>query len=208
VSSQACHPIKDARRRETLAAEEAHLLNNVNRWPLARIRTLDETKATLCDCVPSRGLAKIGAGCEVMGDKRGIACTVVVNLSPVEGYADTTIVCACALLSRCLLPFRLPGDPAFPPAYIVHHRRITAGSERTCPMKAQNWPCDCDKVDVDGLHACHFEYLLGTYWAPFFQPGDVQLLDLLSTHYNDEARAIFARLRVTPLYLPAGELIV
>jgi len=63
--------------------------------------------------------------------------------------------------------------------------------------------CDCSECDVFGLHKAHLAGIQRT-WEKHYEPGDVQVLDQLSSHGDASFLAYYARLRVTPLFTPAG----
>ena len=81
-----------------------------------------------------------------------------------------------------------------------------APPERQCPLVEHlGWSegnCDCHKVDVKGMHECHYKYILDTLWRPHYLPGDAQICDLLSSHFNNFSLDYFLEKKVwmLPMY--------
>ena len=52
------------------------------------------------------------------------------------------------------------------------------------------------------MHECHYKYILDTLWRPHYLPGDAQICDLLSSHFNNFSLDYFLEKKVwmLPMY--------
>jgi hypothetical protein len=89
-----------------------------------------------------------------------------------------------------------------PPVLIPHHRKLPANGSRTCPLEADGIPCDCDRVDVNGVHECHLNHVFKVVWGPRYRRGDLQTLDQLRGHCTPFIAQLMFELGVTLGFWP------
>lgn len=210
ISLKRAQPQKQDRMRPTLPAEVQSFHSVVNKFQRRQIWVVDETHIKSTDILRA-SLGEVGLPTTyVAGKQRGPGFTVVVNamwcVLPLRAVCGSFLSCSVVCLA-VLCSDETGAVRAMPVLVIEHHDALPAAgskSQRVCPLAAKGVPCDCDRVDVYGVHNIHLEYLFGTVYPAYYSEGDAQVLDLLRSHYSYLVASALFKCGVTGLWQPGG----
>ncbi len=90
---------------------------------------------------------------------------------------------------------------------IPHHKRLPADGTRKCPLP-EDWGCECDTQDINGMHTVHWLHIMGKRWRHLFVRGDAICLDQLAAHLDSQFLQLMHELGVTPLHFFPGTVLV
>jgi len=202
ISSHKSQGKASSRSRPTMEGEEAWVDENYKRFAGWSVVTQDES-SFIWGAPPYRTLATsdgLGAQLSVEDKWEKMRSTLVLAVRSVDKDED---VDQYAILT----PLVIPSHDCLP-------KGKSQTSKRTCPLQlpqehSGEWPCDCHKRAVRGVHECHWDYLLRDVWmgradgsAPEMEEGDAWATDNLACHNNLKSRRLYLEKGINHLPLP------